>query len=253
MRPCQLVFGQGLLVYIGATESRISNFEGSGCDGFGVFFQPNFERYVFVFWGEVAVAVGAVTQEVPAHGVAGQEEIRADGGVVFGADPAVAIAVKEDLMHDRRVVVGPCVPETAVEEDGVAAVDADRDAAVRILVFVVLEVAFQVAAWDDIEVATNLFRHVAEEVADLEANPRTRRDLGVAVDASAALVEAERGFHRFRGFGFLRGDAQMGVIEVDVPARDRPDGWEGLRVIEQINERLVAAEFTVLGPQKPLA
>ena len=68
-------------------------------------FQPYLQRHVFILWREVAIAVGSVAQKLTANGVAFFEEVWTDGGVVFGADPAIPIPVEQGLPRDRRMVV----------------------------------------------------------------------------------------------------------------------------------------------------
>src|SRR5947207_11599561 len=78
--------------------------------------QPYAQWDVVVGRGEVAVAVHAAAQDLPADRIAARPEVL-DGHVVLGPDPAVAVAVEEDLARHLGPVRRCRVPEPAVEED----------------------------------------------------------------------------------------------------------------------------------------
>src|SRR6185437_3751672 len=85
------------------------------------------------------------------------------------------------------------------------------------------EAIAEVAAGNDPEVAASRLGHVGEEEADLEREARARMRLHLRVDPAAILMPAERLFRLVGVRGRRRIDAEVTVIEVDVPAEQAPD------------------------------
>ncbi|KPC73201.1 hypothetical protein ADL26_13735, partial [Thermoactinomyces vulgaris] len=90
-----------------------------------------------------------------------------------------------------------------------------------------------VGAGDDLGVAAALFGQVGEEVGELDGQARARVGLGLAILAAAVLVP-------FEPEGALALDRRVlvhvRVVDVEVPAQDRPHVVEGLGVVEEERE-----------------
>jgi hypothetical protein len=127
------------------------------------------------------------------------------------------------------------VPETPVEKEGRASGDAKRDGACRIGYAVLRDVdlVLEVSARHKERVASVRLAHVGEVVADLEREAGARVRLNLVVDAHAVLMP---GYGPVLSGGvFARGDVEMGVVEVDVPAEDAPYLGEDRREIEEVD------------------
>src|SRR5205823_5863497 len=133
-------------------------------------------------------AVHAVAEDLAANGVTLRPEVL-DGHVVLGPDPAVAVAVEEDLAGDLGPVRGGGVPEAAVEEDGGTGLREDRDGAVGLAnpIRRTFQGILEVAGRDHPEVAAVRDAGVGKEIGDLEGEPGARMALDLDVDAPAVL------------------------------------------------------------------
>ena len=131
------------------------------------------------------------------------------------------------------------MPEAAVEEDGISGIGTDRDGAVGVAVFGFDKAVFELAAGHDVKVAPAGFGDVAEPEAYFEGDSGAWTEFQVAVDTTAVLMEA-KGFFEGLVLGlFLWGNAQVGMVEVDVPTQDAPDFGKGFGVVQEVDEALV--------------
>ena len=80
----------------------------------------------------MAVAVHAIAQDLPADRIAARPEVL-DRHVVFGPDPAVAVAVEEDFARPVGTVGTGRVPQPPIEEDRRTRRDADGYRAFRVV------------------------------------------------------------------------------------------------------------------------
>ena len=97
-----------------------------------------------------------------------------------------------------------------------------------------------VAARDDQHVPAARDRHVREPEGHLERHPRARIAVELEVLAPSVLVPSPRG--RTARLRARRGYVEVAVVEVDVPAQLAPDLTEHGRMVEQVEEEVVAPD-----------
>jgi hypothetical protein len=138
------------------------------------------------------------------------------------------------------------VPQPPVEDEGVAGGGEDRFGAGRRVEAQLRMIGPRqgvalVASRDDQDVAAAGHRDVGEPEGDLERQPGAGIAVELEVLAPSVLMPAPG-----RGTAWLgarRGDVEVAVVEVDVPAQLAPDQREHRRVVEQIEEEVVAPEL----------
>src|SRR5207244_2731369 len=79
--------------------------------------EPAAQRHVLVGGREAAVRVDAAAEYLLSDGIRAFHQFGRNGHVVFGAQPAIAIAVEEDFARPVRTVGTGGVPQAPVEED----------------------------------------------------------------------------------------------------------------------------------------
>jgi serine phosphatase RsbU (regulator of sigma subunit) len=198
----------------------------------------------------VAVGVLEAAEQLPLDRAELVGPVARPDAVVFvpDGDPPERVAEEHGLPRVRRVVVGPGVPEPPVEQHDVARIGGHLDRAVRVGP---LHVAprrprypvRQVAAGNDLEVSASRFGYVRQPVGKLDREPRPRVGLDLAVLPTAILMPLEP--ERALG-GQLRMDVQMRVVDVHVPAQQRPHIGKRGRMVDQAGRLLAVRHGTEL-------
>src|SRR5438105_14899619 len=79
--------------------------------------EPHAQWHVSVGWRVTAVGIDPITEQLPANRIAAPPQTL-HRHVILGANPAVAVAVKEHFARHPRPVGAGRVPQAPVEEDG---------------------------------------------------------------------------------------------------------------------------------------
>jgi len=101
---------------------------------------------------------GSGSQKLGSDGVGGVKQV-GDGHVVFGFQPAVAVAQPDDLSREVGIVAATRVPDASIDQHGVSWFDAKRFCAggVRQSVFGAIEFVVEVRTRHDQRVASSGF------------------------------------------------------------------------------------------------
>ena len=106
------------------------------------------------------------------------------------------------------------MPESAIEEDRVADFGPYWNRCSGVVVGGAMQFVVEVAAWNDIEIATAFLRYIAEPKADFEGEHRAGGKLEFDIDPTAVLVKAE-------WFFISSPQALLAVLCLGVNGRDR--------------------------------